>query len=58
MKPEKIGFETRKIIAFNKKNSLYEPPDPEAVRRIKSYFPGTIIDMKFVLDKEYLEKIS
>lgn len=46
-----------RIIAFNKENSLDLPPDPESVRHLPSYFPGTLISMRFYLDPEYLHAI-
>lgn len=57
---EQFGIkEKRAVIAFNKENDLNIPPDKENVKRIKNFFPGTIISMKFYIDKEFLtEKIN
>lgn len=51
-------FETgdKKIIAFNKENNIYYPADPENVKKISQYFPGTIISLKFYLDSRYIVK--
>lgn len=49
--------EERKIIAFNKENDLYKLPDKRNIRILKNKFPGTVISMKFYLDKKYLVKI-
>ena len=49
----------REIIAFNENNSLEKPPDPGKVRKISSYFPGTVISLKFYVDHNYLnEKVQ
>ncbi|KYG90889.1 hypothetical protein A0U40_17625 [[Bacillus] sp. KCTC 13219] len=48
---------SRQIIAFNKENNLYSPPDKDYVKTMSNYFPGTIITMKFYLDRKYMEKI-
>jgi hypothetical protein len=55
LSPKKIGNEERKIIAFNIQNDLNIPPDPYNVKLLKSYFPGTIISMKFYIDQAYIK---
>ena len=53
------GMEKRSIIAFNSTNNLDEPPDANNVKRLHNYFPGTIISMKFYLDKKFIaERIN
>ena len=47
----------RKIIAFNGDNDLSQPPDKKYVYSNDEYFPGTIISIKFYVDKQYLESI-
>lgn len=47
----------RQIIAFNEDNDLYSPPDANYVKTMSNYFPGTIISMKFYLDKKYIENL-
>lgn len=47
-----------KIIAFNEKNSLEEEPDERYVRNIKNYFPGTVLSMKFFIDRKYIEELK
>lgn len=54
MKAEIKDGEKRQIIAFNDQNDLKIPPDTNFVRILDSYFPGTIISMKFYLDKSYI----
>ncbi len=36
----------RRIIAFNEKNNIFEPPDPDFVKQLSVYFPGVIIETK------------
>jgi len=43
----------RKIIAFNRENSLEKTPDKKYVRNLdKFFFPGTIISIRFPLNSE------
>ena len=44
----------KKIIAFNINNNLGEKPDPEYVKSLKSFFPGTVISMRFFLDRRFI----
>lgn len=53
-----IGGESRRIIAFNRPNSMLLPPDTEAVRVLKHRFPGTILSLRFFLDRKYLTKVK
>lgn len=46
----------KKIIAFNEDNDIYSRPDKSNVKRMKEYFPGTIISLKFYLDGKYIAK--
>ncbi|WP_319201889.1 hypothetical protein [uncultured Ilyobacter sp.] len=46
----------KKQVAFNKTNDLELPPDIRYVKKIDTYFPGTIITMSVYLDKEWVEK--
>ena len=50
---EKNGY---KVIAFNKNNDLYEPPDEEYVKILNNSFPGTVISIRFYIDKKYLSR--
>ena len=52
-----IGGGKRRIIAFNEDNDIFQPPDSKFVRRLNTFFPGTIISMKFFFDGEYLTQI-
>lgn len=45
-------------IAFNKNNSLFERQDSRYVKSLKNNFPGTIIEMEFYIDREYLDKLK
>lgn len=46
----------RQIIAFNEGNDLNKPPDDRFVRSLKNYFPGTVISMKFYLDRKFIDE--
>ena len=52
------GGEERRVIAFNRTNDLEEPPDRDHVRTLPLGFPGTIISIRFDLDKSNLEKLA
>lgn len=54
---KEIGLEERKIIAFNEENDIFQPPDNRYVKRINTFFPGTVISLKFYFDREYLTQI-
>jgi hypothetical protein len=43
----------RDVIAFNKLNSLEDPPDDNYVRHVESAFPGTAISIRFPLQSAY-----
>jgi hypothetical protein len=45
---------TRRIIAFNKENSLEERPDDNYVWSLPEEFPGTLISLRFNLKKDYV----
>ena len=47
-----------RIIAFNRRNDLRKPPDSRCVRHLEHYFPGTLISMRFMLDRGHLSEIS
>lgn len=49
------GQKSKQIIAFNNNNNLQEPPNSNNVIKMKSYFPGTLISLKFYIDEKYLE---
>lgn len=53
----KSGKGDEKVIAFNKSNSLSDPPDQQYVRSLgKSYFPGTIISIRFPLTSAMVQE--
>lgn len=52
-----VGKEFRQRIAFNEQNDLELPPDPNYVKRLDYYFPGTVISMKFYLDSKFISQI-
>lgn len=51
-----FGNTNSRIIAFNDENDIYKPADSNNVKYMKEYFPGTIISLKFYLDRSYIEK--
>jgi hypothetical protein len=55
-KEEEVEGGFRKIIAFNRKNTLEESPDPYHVRALAGHFPGTLLTFKVFIDDKYLEK--
>ena len=54
---EMLGSGKRGIIAYNKDNDIFQPPETNYVKRLKKYFPGTVISLNFFLDREYLTQI-
>jgi hypothetical protein len=52
------GEDARRVIAFNDTNDLNRPPDPQSVRALTCSFPGTLISLRFYLDRTYLESIA
>lgn len=54
IKREKRDSEFRDIIAFNSNNDLEEVPDKNYVKKLKNYFPGTIICLDFFIDRDYI----
>lgn len=51
-----FGNGIRKIIAFNQDNDIYQRADINNVKKLKEYFPGTVISLRFYLDSRYIEK--
>lgn len=56
-KLERTG-ESAGTIAFNEANSLAERPDPRYVRHLTRRFPGTLISLRFFLDREHLDELE
>lgn len=50
--------ETRHIIAFNAANDLSQPPDPLSLTHLSRNFPGTLISLRFYLDKKNLAALE
>jgi len=48
----------RRIIAFNKNNSLEEKPDDANVHSLRGRFPGTVLSFRFFMDKVYLDSLQ
>ena len=48
----------RRVVALNDGNDLDRPPDSRNVRRLRAYFPGTVISLRFDIDPEYLEQFA
>lgn len=57
MQKKQIGKDLRDVIAFNGTNDLNKPPDPKNVKVLKNFFPGTVISMKFFLDRAFITKL-
>jgi hypothetical protein len=51
------GGVDREMITFNKQRSLDYPPDKANVRHLRHYFPGTLLSVRFVLDRDRLEAL-
>lgn len=47
--------EDRRLVTFNKENSLEIRPDSNNVRKIKNHFPGVIYTMEFSIDPIFLD---
>lgn len=58
MRREQRDGEERSIIAFNQSNDLEKRPDPKSVRRLKNFFPGTLISLRFYLDQGHLDNLK
>lgn len=56
LKEKRVGFfdTPRKFIAFNDQNDLESAPNPDYVYKLKGFFPGTIISLRFPLNDEHL----
>lgn len=52
-----LGIGKDKVIAFNETNDLLKKADASNVTIMKQYFPGTIISMKFYIDRKYLQSL-
>lgn len=48
----------RRIIAFNARNNLNDAPNKGNVKRLASYFPGTVISLRFYLDRRRLDQLA
>lgn len=46
------------IIAFNNENDLNIAPDPTCVRALEAYFPGTLISLRFPINREHLDGLT
>jgi hypothetical protein len=49
--------ETQSVIAFNKENDLVFPPDPKYVFNLPFSFPGTLLSIRFNLERGHLAEI-
>lgn len=50
-----FGNTVNRIIAFNEKNDIYKPADSRNVQYLREFFPGTVISLKFYIDRKYIE---
>ena len=48
----------RMVIAFNSRNDLSERPDPKHVNTLAAFVPGTVLSLRFFIDRRHLEKIA
>ena len=46
--------EERRIIAFNESNDITDPPDQRNVQPLNQFFPGTLLSMRFYLNRSHL----
>jgi hypothetical protein len=53
-----IDGQTRLVMAFNRENLLEQPPDGDHVHGLKQAFKGTIVSLRFPLDKGHLEAMA
>jgi hypothetical protein len=52
------GGQARKVIAFNEANDVRQPPVDGVVTHLRHKFPGTLISLRFYLDRGHLSKIQ
>jgi hypothetical protein len=57
LEPVETEGNQRYQIAFNESNDLRQPPDKKYVKKLKRFFPGTAITLRFYLEKEYIEEL-
>ena len=50
--------ETQSVIAFNSKNDLNLPPDEKYVYNLPFRFPGTLVSIRFSLEKSHLDRVT
>jgi hypothetical protein len=50
--------ETQSVIAFNDQNDLNLPPDEKYVYNLPFSFPGTLLSIRFNLDKSHLDRVA
>lgn len=55
--PEVLEIDKANVIAFNETNDLLKKADVRNVTIMDQYFPGTIISMKFYIDRKYLQSL-
>jgi len=52
------GGSSRRIIAFNHTNDIRIAPDSKVVTPLVNRFPGTLLSLRFFVQKEYLERLE
>ncbi len=50
-----VEGEDRRVIAFNEANDLNLPPDPACVTKLDARFPGTLLSMRFPIDRDLIQ---
>ncbi len=58
LKKSQIRGVQRNVIAFNETNTLENRPNPNNVRSLDGYFPGTIISLSFYIDPKWLKQLA
>lgn len=58
LRPMDVNGTKRYQVAFNETNDLQKPPDSKFVKKLKNYFPGTAITMRFFLDRKHIERLK
>ena len=53
-----IGGEKLSQISFNKQSDLAYPPDGNYVFKLKNFFQGSIISLRFSLNSRHLDEVE
>jgi len=50
--------DVRQVLAFNESNRLEDPPDPKCVRALVGRYPGTVVSLRFNLERGHLQTLA